>query len=262
MSTLVVNPGSAIDDKCRVMYENLLENGTVTASSENPSYPVANCFDWVTCDWFRPASFGPVYITLALDAADGANYFAFYGQDIYKYGGSIRLQYDDGSGWTDACDAISPNDNAPRVVFFDRKVADSWRVAITCDSIFNLGVVAFGEYVALPYGMYIGWTPPTFARANTYINNVSEGGNFLGRSVIAKGIKTTLVLQGAQDAWMRSIWLPFIKHIEEKPFFFAPNVSAYPNEVALVWAKSDIPAPTHQYYGYMGATYNLRGVIE
>lgn len=262
MTTLVINPSSSLNDKCRVMYENLLEQGAVTASSENALYPVENAFDWVTADYFRPAASGTVYITLSLDTAQGANYFAFYGQDIYQYGGTLKLQYNDGSGWTDASVTVTPNNNAPRVVFFDRKVADSWRVVISCSSVFNLAVVSFGEYMALPYGKYLGETAPVLARNNKYVNSVSDGGNFLGRSVISKGIKMNLVLQGARDDWMRSAWLPFVLHMEEKPFFYAPNVSDFPNEVALVWAEEDVTAPTQQYYGYMGTSIPLRGVVE
>lgn len=262
MTTLVVNPGASLTNHCRVMYDNLLENGTVVASSEDADFPVENCFDWVTSDFFRPAAAGTTYITLTLTDADSANYLAFYGQDIWEHTGTIKLQYDDGSGWTDASDAITPTSSAPRVVFFDKKTASSWRLVITCNVVFNIGVIAFGEYLALPYGMYLGWTPPLLARNNQYINNVSDGGNFLGRSYISKGVRLDLVLQYVTDEWARSTWLPFVKHMEQKPFFFAPNVSDYATEVALVWAEGDIQPPTHTHYGYMGTTVSLRGVVE
>jgi hypothetical protein len=247
---------------CRVCYSNLLENGTVSASSENASYPVANAYDWVTGDYFRPAATGTIYITLSLVSPASADYFAFYDQDVWRYSGSLKLQYWDGAAWADASATVSPTDNSPQVVFFTPQTSTQWRVAITCGTIFNLGSVSFGEYQGLPLGMYLNWTPPVLARNNTAINSVSELGSFLGRSLLARGVRTSLNLQGAPDAWVRSDWLPFIKHAEVKPFWFVPNVSGYPIDVMYCWVEDNLSPPVHNVYGYMSQSLQLVGVIE
>lgn len=259
--TIVIRPGT-VSDSCRVCYENLLENGTVTASSENPDYPVLNCFDGNTADYFRPNVTGSVNIDLTLTNAASANYLAFYGQDLYKNAGSIKLQYYDGSAYVDASDTLIPSDNSPRVLFFDSKTSTQWRVVITCSVVFNIAVISFGTYLPLQYGMYIGWTPPLLARSTKILNNVSDGGAFLGKSIIAKGSLTSFVLQYASDGWVRSNWLPFIVHAELKPFFWVPNFATYPTEAAYCWVEGDLTAPQHTQYGFMGATFQVRALVE
>ncbi|MGX7703806.1 hypothetical protein [Methylobacterium sp. Gmos1] len=262
--TLFILPSSTTaQNPCRIAYDNLLERGTVTASSENAAYPVANAYDWLTCDFFKPAAAGTVYINLTLTMPGSANYLAVYNQDVYKYGGTIGLQYYNGTTWVDATSGVAPANNAPRIVFFDTKTATQWRLVIICTQVFSLGVVSFGQYLALPYGMYLGWAPPRFARATRLTTSLSDGGAFLGRSVLANGIRTTLVVQFVPTAWMEANWLPLVRHIERKPFFFAPQVVKRPLDVALVWSEDEVPAPTFTHYnGYMGATLNIRGVVE
>ncbi len=262
MSVIILPNGTMQNNPARVAYSNLLEQGTVTASSVNPDYPVLNAFDWVTTDYFRPATAGVVYIELLMAQGQAANYLAFYGQDIWRYGGTIKLQYWTGSAWLDASVGVAPADNAPRIIFFNSITAPRWRVEIVCSQVFNLGALAFGEYTALPLPMYLGWTPPQLGRSNTVINSVSERGAFLGRSVLAKGVQTNLVLQGAADEWVRTTWLPFLKHAETKPFWFIPDAVKQPNECMFCWVENEIPPPTHTNYGYMGHTLQLRGLVE
>ena len=262
MTYLILSGDTSVTNKCRLAYENLLELGTVTASSENAEFPVENCFDGNTADYFKPASGGTVNIDLTLSPGRTANYFAFYAQNLFQFGGSIKLQYHNGADYVDATSGISPSDNAPRILFFDDTTATQWRIVVTCSSVFSLGMVSFGEFLPLQHGMYRDWTPPVLGRANTLLNSVSDSGAFLGRSIIAKGIQTTVKLQYAADSWVRDEWLTFVKHAEQKPFWFAPNVDAYPNEVALCWTDGDIPAPVHTHYGYMGVDVPIRGLVE
>lgn len=170
-----------------VGYENLLENGAVVASSENADFPVENLFDWRTSDFFKPATFGTINIDLTLSGADAADYFAFYGHDLYDHGGTIKLQYHNGSSYVDCFSAITPTDNKPQLVTFSSQSATLWRVVITCTTVFSIAVVSFGARMTMERDLYIGWTPPKFGRATQLIDSTSDGGQFLGRSIIANG---------------------------------------------------------------------------
>ncbi len=263
MSVIVIPNGSGFQDNpARVAYSNLLELGTVSASSESPAFPVQNAYDWVTTDFFQPASGGTTFITLTLVQGRAANYLAYYAQDLWSKGGSLSLQYWDGSAWVDTGAGIAPSDNSPRVLFFPTVTATQWRVAFTCATPFNIGALAFGEYLALPQGMYLNWTPPVLGRSTTTINSVSENGAFLGRSVLARGMSTTLQLTGASDEWVRQNWLPFIRHAELKPFWFVPNAIKYPTDCTYCWAEGEVGQPVHSNYGYMSHTIQLRGLTE
>jgi hypothetical protein len=250
-----------MSNRSRIGYENLLENGTVVASAEDADYPVENCFDWNTADYFRPDTSGTINVDLTLAIADNANYLAIFAQDLYLHGGTIKLQYHNGSTFVDASATITPSDNSPQRVFFNSVSATRWRLVIACTNIFNLGAVSFGEYLELPYGMYLDWTPPRLARANKSTNNISETGAFLGKSVVSKGLRTTIELL-ASDAWVRTYWEPFMEHLEAKPFFWCPNFDGYPTESAFCWLDGDLSPPKHAYYGYMRSSVSIGGLVE
>lgn len=260
--TALVLPGAQRVGPCRLAFENLLELGSVAVSSEDPDFPGANAYDWLTSDFWRPLGPGTHYLTLTLTKGLPADYFAFYSQDLWLNGGSVGLQYWNGSSWLDACPSVMPTDNAPRVLFFDEVAASMWRVAVTSPVTFNLGVVSFGRHLALPYGMYIGWTPPALARSTGLTNSISDSGAFLGRSIISKGVRTSLVLQFAGDAWVRENWPAFVLHAERKPFFLVPNADKYPDDAVLCWAAGDITPPTHTNYGFMGTSIPVEGLVE
>lgn len=246
----------------RIGYENLLEFGSVVASSQNADYPVANAYDWRTSDYFRPAASGTVNIDLTLTATDSADYFAFYGHDLYKNGGTIKLQYWNGTAYVDCFAAITPTDNTPRLVAFTSQTSTKWRVVITCTSVFSIAVISFGAQLALERGMYLGWTPPQFGRATQLIDSTSDGGEFLGRSIVSHGVKSAIVLNYGSDAWMRSSWIPFVRHAEQKPFFFVPDIATYPLEAVFAFADGDIAPPAQAAYGFMTTSVAIRGMVE
>ena len=246
----------------RIGYQNLLESGTVVASSENAGYPVENAYDWRTFDYFRPAAGGTISIDLTLSVAASADYFAFYGQDLSSLSGTIKLQYWNGSSYVDCFSAVSPIDNAPVMKFFTPQSSDKWRVVIVCASVFNIACIAFGTAMVMQQRAYLNWTPPALGRDTQLINSVSDGGAFLGRSIISKGIRTTLELQFTQEAWVRTNWLAFVRHAEQKPFFFAHNVETYPAEIAFLWVEDAIPPARNTHYGYMGASVPVKGLVE
>lgn len=259
---MTVLPGATPTDTCRLAYDNLLTRGDVVASTEQDDYPVVNCFNGVSHDFFKPTVGGTTTIELTLDAPEASNYFAFYNQDLYVEGASIKLQYHDGSVFVDCFNAIVPDDNSPRVIFFDVVSASGWKIVIESVDVISLGEIAFGQYLPLPFGMYLNWTPPQLADDAELLNSLSETGTFLGRTEIAQGIKTSIELQYAEDQWVRSNWPDFRDHAKERPFFWVPNFRDYPNESVFCWAEGKIPMPRHTHYSRMGCSIPIRGLIE
>ena len=247
----------------RFGYENLLENGTVIASSEDADFPVENCFDWITNDFFKPAAAGVVNIDLTLSAADGANYFAFYGTDLAANGGTIKLQYHDGSNYVDATSTITVSGTAPYMAFFDTKVATLWRVVINSTPISSIASISFGEYMALERGLWMGFTEPLLSRNTETIGNVSDGGVFLGRSIISRGFSTRANIEFMSNSFARNEWEQFVRHAEKKPFYFAWNINDYPNEAAFCWTPNgDIKPPRRTHKRLMAVDLNIEGLIE
>ena len=249
-------------NNARFCYENLLENGTVVASSETADFPVENCFDWITNDFFKPAAAGVVNIDLTLSVADGANYFAFYGTDLADNGGTIKLQYHNGTSYVDATSTITVSGTAPYVAFFDTKVATLWRVVINSTPISSIASIAFGEYMAVERKIFRGFTEPLLARNTQTIGNVSDGGVFLGRSVTNRGFSTRININHASTSWMRNDWEQFVRHAEKKPFYFSWNIGSYPNEAAFCWTDGGIKPPKRTHRDLMSVNIDVMGLIE
>lgn len=263
--SVVLSSSISSGNRCRLAYDNILESGTVTASSENASYPVENCYNWLVVDSYKPAATGTHYITCVLDAPYTCDYFAFYGHTVHLTGGTLQLQYkDEDDVWQNASDVITPTNSAPRVITFTEKTATEWRVKlVTGDTIPLIAVLSIGKSVLTPYGVYLGYSDPKFSRANKFINSVSEGGNFLGRSIYARGFAGQLILQYASRTFINDYWMDFVLHAEQKPFFYVWNTDDYPNDAAYCWAEGEIAPPTYTHYNkFMGTSFAIRGHFE
>lgn len=245
-----------------VGFENLLENGTVVASSVNANFPVANLFDWRTSDFFKPATSGTINVDLTLTDAASADFFAFYGHDLHKHGGTVQLQYWDGSGYVDCFSAVTPTDSRAQLIPFASQTSAKWRIVFVCTSVFSIAVACFGSRLVVDRGLYIGWTVPKFGRDTRVVDSVSDGGQFLGRSIISTGIKTTLEISHAPESWMDTNYLHFIGHAEGKPFFFLPQPVMRPSDAAFVWTDGAIPAPSPASYGHQSVSIPIRGLVE
>ena len=257
-------------NQCLLAFDNLLEQGTVTVSNntlgnpnEDADNPIENLYDWRTTDFYKPNELGEVHIDLEMAMPAQADYLALFAHDLHTTGCTIRLQYHDGLTYQNASPLITPADGKPLVLRFTSRVATKWRVVVTAPTdIPSIGVLSFGASLFTERGVYLNYAEPIFARAPELVNSVSEGGSFLGRSIISQGFKTNLVLQYASDAWVRNYWLLFVKHAEQKPFFYLWNIKDFPGEAAFCWTVGAIPAVTHTHYKYSGTTVAIEGKVE
>lgn len=263
MGLIVLPSVNAGDAKARIGYDNLGRRATtITPSSENAGFPVENLFDWLPDDYFKPAAGGTITVDVELAESEIADYFAFYNQDIFTHGGTIQLKYWNGSSYVAASPVIGPSDNRPRMVFFDAKTSNKWRIEVVCSEVFSLGIVSFGQYLGLQRPMYMGWTPPVLADEDEIINSESDDGVFLGRSVIPLGFRTSLEVNNASDSWMRTEGRAFLDHAKKYPFFFNADVVDYPLESSICWTDGRIPKPSHSNYGYMKQSIPIRGRVS
>ncbi|MBA1446178.1 MAG: hypothetical protein FE835_15000 [Gammaproteobacteria bacterium] len=90
-----------------------------------------------------------------------------------------------------------------------------------------LGVLAFGAALKLPAGMHTGFQPPHLNRNTKYLNNVSEGGQFLGRSLLRSGNDGRVDLSFLPASWVQMAWPTLALALETKPFFFCWDYSRF-----------------------------------
>jgi len=231
-----------------ICYDNLAESPLLTAataSSAATGYSAANAWDWLTTTYWSPTSNGVQTLTFEFSADVTADYFGLYRHNLGTVGASVKLQYStDGSTWSDAFTAQTPDDDEILLKTFTAQTADWWRIRFDLGSsaeTLYVGIVAFGQKLTTQYGMPAGFVVPRHGRATQILNNKTEGGQFAGRSIIARGARSTITIRNATQAWARSYWEPFVRHAELKPFFFSRNHTDYPEDAAFCWSDGEIP---------------------
>lgn len=243
-------------------YENLLRNGSVVASSEDSDFPVEQCFDGFTNTFFKPAASGTVNIDLTLSSPDSVDYFAYYNTNAGDYSGTIKLQYHNGSTYVDCFSAYTIPSGKPYIKTFTEQTSNLWRVVLTATDISSWADISFGKALKMPYGVYIGYTPPQQDRDKTILNSISQNGSFVGRTVLRKGISTDLSFKGMTLDFVRNYWEGFVNHAELYPFYLLWDKVNYPADNAFVWTDGNIPKPVISNYRHMTVNLSCNGVVE
>lgn len=116
-----------------------------------------------------------------------------------------------------------------------------------------------GKALEMPRPIYGGHTPATMARKTTIRPNVTEEGQFAGRSVIRRGVVGAWTWQHLDKDWVRRKLYPFILAAEERPFFLLWRPETFPDEAVYCWTEG-APAPVNMgLSGYMSFTLEAAG---
>lgn len=257
--TLALTPREAASAQLpRIGWRNHLHDGAVSASSEQPNHAALLAADRFTdTAWIGAEGEGSWWLRLDKPGAS----VDYAGILLWSAGVTVRLQYsdDDGETWTDQTDPVMSVDRV--VVFlFDRAVHDHWRFYFEGGTAPEVAYAALGEVTVLPRGLPVGFQPPRQARDNVISNNTTEQGHLVGRSVLRRGIRTSLTLSYVDEAWVREEWEPLVDHLELGPAFFVWSPLRWPNESALIWVDGDIRPPRYDHVtGLMSVSLNLQG---
>lgn len=246
-----------------IAYENYFTTGTVSVDSEDSDYLKENAYDWLTYpgDVWKPATSGTHYITVDMGSAVDADFWAVYGHDV----DSIKLQYSSDNFAADINDvgtSVSPSGDEVIYKEFTSINARYWRLQVVkAASVSSIGLVMLGEKLTVPESVQVGFTPPTLTGGNDYMNSESEGGYFLGRSLIKNGRQFSLSFPLLTPSFIRDSWDLFIQHAEAKPFIFAWDYDNYPAEVAYCWTDKKIDVPNYHQPNFMQASLKVRARV-
>lgn len=245
-----------------IAHDNVLPDAsTVTVSSEATGYAGANLADPRTGNAWKPASTGTQTITYEFTADQAVDYFAVVGHTLSDDSSSIKLEYStDGTTYYDAVASISPTDNNVIFRIFTEIEADYWRVSITCTVAPSIKYVAIGSVLQLPVGMPDGFGPIHLQRTSDYLNNKSEGGEFIGRSLIREGLDGRIDLKYLSAVWVRSNWETLLDSIEVTPLFFCWNYETYKDETVYCWTNGAITQPKYDGVRFMTAAISVDAI--
>lgn len=251
-----------------IAHTNLLESAdTVTASNEASGFEGANAYDRRTSTWWKPGvlnSPASETLTANFSSSQTVDYFGVIGHNLGTEGCTIALQYSTASpqSWTTLF-TITPTTD--KFIFrYDSTGASAadWRVVITnATASALLSIAAFGQATALPEGIKAPFRPVNHNRKNKYLNETTDGGQFVGRSIIAEGREVTINQRDVDKSWIDSNYETLIDGIETSPFFFSWNYENYINDAAYVWVNGSISHPSRDAL-YSQFSIPCRGLIE
>lgn len=246
-----------IENRPRIGYHNLFREGTLTASSEQTGWEAARAVDWLTYDAWQPDANSDNTLQVQLPESEAADYVAF-AKSIFD---TCVVEYWNGASWETAVDFEATTEH-PMMVLFDSVSADRWRIRVSRTGAPPIiGVVSLGRVLKFERGIYIGHGPEPLNPSNTYLNNTSEAGEYIGARVIRRGVNARIDVENLSRDWVYANWPDFQAHATTPlPFFWAWNLEEYPNHCSLVWPTGDPSASNTKHTKLMGCSIPVTGL--
>lgn len=245
-------------------YENLLESGTVSASTEASGFEKENAYDHHTHDHWKPSA---VAAWLKVDAGSlvDVDYFGLGAHDLGTQGATIVLQHATDAAFTTPVNAftpISPSDDSPIIRAFTAINKQHWRIYMTV-AIASIGHAAFGERLDLPLAQGTGYRPIDESRATKKTMTISESGQVLGSTIERDGATGSIAIRNMSDAFRRANWSTLAAHLDSgKLSFFCNDVENHSDEVALFWVPGRVPTPTYNGNLKLSASLSIRAQVR
>jgi hypothetical protein len=241
----------------RIGYQNLTYGRTPTASSSAAGYPAIAATYPTTFEYWKPTSTTSTW-TIDLGSAQAVDFVGLVGD---MAGCTIAVQRStNNSTWTTVDTRTTITDRI-NLFLFGSVSARYWRLSITV-AIPSIAVVYIGTALAMQRKIYQGHSPLILSRETELSNNVSDGGQYLGRSIIRKGAQTACAWSHLTADWYRSNFDPFVKASRTAPFFIAWRPSQYTSELGYVWVDGDIAPTNTGPKNYMSVDMTVRGLIN
>jgi hypothetical protein len=240
----------------RIGYESIAYGKTPTASTSAAGYPAIAATYPTTYEFWKPTA---VPATWAIDnaVAVACDYVGLVGD---FNGGIVDVQSsNDGGTWiTQVSGQIT---GRVTMFLFQPVTAQYWRIQVS-NQIPSVSVVYIGQALAMQRRIYQGHSPLTLSRNTELTNNISEGGQYLGRSIVRQGVATDAAWSHLQADWYRENFDPFVRSARTMPFFFAWRPSQFGQELGFVWTDGDIQPQNTGPRDYMSVSLNMRGVYN
>lgn len=244
----------------RIMYQDLVTDSEVTGSSETAGFEADAVQNYTTYDRWLPASV-PATLTVDFGSINPVDYILIAAHNLGTSGAALVPEYSvDGNEWTEASPERIPADDNAIAFLFDEVSVRYVRVRITsATTVPRLGVVMAGAALAMQRPIYGGHSPVTLSR-NTEVRPIrSEGGQFLGRSVVRRGLRTSYNWEHLEAVWYRDNFDPFVQAARFQPFGIAWRPETFPEEVAYGWTEDDIQPSNMGLRDFMQVGFSVVG---
>ena len=186
------------------------------------------------------------------------DYCCIAAHNLGDWGALLKVQYDNGAGgYTDVI-SQQITDNSPIYCIFEPKTVGYYRVRIN-NANPAIGVIRFGQSMQMERAMYGGITPPILDRGTKLKSNISETGEFLGRTRIRTDTGANFAWSNITAAWVRANWEPLQKAVETDPIFIAWRPDTF-SEASYAMISANPQASNSGIRDLMNISFQARGI--
>jgi hypothetical protein len=238
----------------RIGYRSIGQGRNPVASSSTPGFPASNANNYTTFEFWRPAAM-PATWRIDAGGAEECDYIGVVG-DVIGRGVAVEYSFDNAS-WFVALEFLPTRQVS--MGLFQPRTARYWRARFT-GSVPTVAVIFIGKALAMQRPIYVGHSPLSLSRTTEVTTNTSEKGQYLGRSIVRTGVKSSAEFKNLKSSWYRSHFDPFVIAARVQPFFFAWRPASFPNEVGYVWTDDDIAPENSGPRDFMSVSFSFTGI--
>ncbi len=208
--------------------------------------------------------------TVLFDVGTGkpANYIGIAAHTLGSTGTQVTLFGSvDGVGLYTPVVSFVPANDDPIMVYFDKVTYRFWRLEllpqgppVTVALQPQVGVVYVGMRLEMPVRIWGGHAPLRLSRRTATRGNKSETGQFLGRTVLRKGLATSFNWKHLDPDWYRATFDPFVAAARRRPWFIGWRPERFPYEVGYGWTPGDVSPVNMGKAGLMEVTVAFDGL--
>lgn len=236
----------------------LRDFSTVTASSEQSGFEGDSVINDLTYNIWKPVSL-PATLTFELEEARPVDFIGIAKNNLFDENCSLKLEYFDGTSFVEVVEFIPRGSS---MQFFDEILAKTWRITVSGTGDPYIGVIYLGLALQMQRGIYQGFRPPTLNENTEVRPNISEGGQWLGRSIVRQGLENNIDVDNLTAEWVRGEFQRFVKNSQKYPFFFAWRNDTFPDEVIYCWTTDDIRQDNTGPRDLMSVSIPVQGIVD
>lgn len=231
-------------------------SGTISATSTVEGFEAANAGNPNTYSYWKPAVTPASWViefgaTRTVDAVGvGAATIAGRTVAVATYAGGV---------WTYRATAVAA-DNGALVHLFAPVACERVLVEVS-GAVPVIGVIYAGRAMVMPRREFTGLGQLLHSRRTEFEQNVSEGGQWLGRSVARISTQTQFAWEYLDAAFVRDELDPFSRAAAVRPFFLAPMPGRVAADCHLAWVREDIRPQRMGVKGFQRVAFDATGHV-
>lgn len=252
-------------------YENIVSEGSIDATTEDPDFPATNVANPAThLYWQALTNTSDEYLTVTTNFDGELDYLAIAKHNFGTAGITVSVEgkFDDGFSpvepYVEIVQQTVLDDDTPVIFRFVPQVLTHIRLRMQIGSeLPQLAVMYVGALLVLQRSIKVDvdHVPLKYGRRSTIVNGMSESGNFLGRIVLKEFRESTAEFAHFEPAWYRTFFEPFIIASKEIPFFFAWHPITYPLESGgYAWMINDPQPEVSPITDRIAVELQMRGI--